>query len=106
MKEENNTGIAGVHAFLRGEPIVVGEQLVKVALQRYPLRSTSRRGFIIVIGDWLVRLSDDDAGRWTVQRLPQSAGVARELLHEHVLRAVRLPDGWDVLECAACGMEW
>jgi len=106
MNKENNPGIAGVRAFLRGEPISVQEQLVKVALQRYPLRSTSRRGFVVVIGDWLVRLADDAAGHWTVQLLPQSAAVARELLHEHVLRAVRLPDGWDVLECPSCGMEW
>ena len=100
--------IANQHlsAFLRGHPIRVREALIASVLGRYPLRSASRRGFVIVVSDWLVRLAEDEPGRWTVQLLPQSASVARELFHEHVVRAVRLPDGWDVIECTRCGMEW
>jgi hypothetical protein len=78
---------------------------VQDAIVRFRVRSASRRGFVIIVGDWLVRLTDD-TGTWVAHNLPPPVGIARELLHEHMLTPVQLSDGWDVLECAACGMEW
>ena len=105
MRPDHHTAYDHLVRFVRGDPVPVHEQLVTTMLGRYALRSSSRRGFVIVVGDWLVRVADHRS-QWTVQKLPQHAGVAREFGHQHVLRTVELPEGVEVLECIGCGSEW
>ena len=65
-------------------------------LRRYPLRCSSRRGFTIVVGPHLVRLSEV-AGTWLAERLPMPASVGAHPAHLHSIVPIALPDGWCVL---------
>jgi hypothetical protein len=102
---QTSNAIDRLNAFLTGNRVPINEEFVQDALSRYRVRSASNRGFVIIVGDWLVLLSDETE-RWTAQKLPWSAGIARELGHVHSIRAIPLCDGAEVLQCVACGSEW
>ena len=88
---------------LRVGPARVSEEQVLALLRLHPVRSASRRGFVLCAGSQLLRLTEDVG--WTAERLPMLAGVADEPGHQHALVPVQLSD-WDVLVCVGCGSEW
>jgi len=93
-------------SFVLGEPVTVDGDVAENALRRYRVRSESRRGYVLVVGGALVRLSEDDLGVWTMQKLPHPSWIAEEPTHQHAISPVTLSDGWDVLVCSECGREW
>ena len=94
-----------VSDFVRGSPVAVSASFAAAAVRHFERVSESRRGYVLVVGHWLVRLSEDDCG-WVVQRLPQSPVAALSREHLHSISPLTLPDGWDMLVCAECGREW
>ena len=82
---------------------IVSHRAVRALVTAFPVVSDSRRGYVIVIGDWLVRLTEEK-GDWWIERLPQSPVLARG--HVHSITPVTLNDGHDLLECHGCGREW
>jgi hypothetical protein len=105
MNYQTKQAIARLDAFLAGYPVSVNERFVQEAIRQYRIRSTSLRGFVLVIGNWLVLLAEH-AGAWTAQKLPWPPEIATQLGHQHSIATTRLPDGKDVLQCVTCGSEW
>ena len=73
------------------------------SLRRHKVRCASRRAYVIIVADWLIRLSEDTNG-WQAQKLDATPEVAELLDHQHYLT----PDAHDqdVLLCRECGLEW
>lgn len=69
------------------------------------MRCASQRGYVILLGSSLVRLTETNDG-WQAVRLTVPSTRALNAMHEHAVRVVTLCDGWDVLVCEACGTEW
>jgi hypothetical protein len=74
-------------------------------ISAYPCRSKCPRGYVIVIGDRLVRVRH---GRpWCVAApLPMPASVGADLRHQHVLVPVGDAGRWVGWVCVDCGSEW
>jgi len=94
-----------VSGFLRGSPTIVSPSFAAALLVNFHRRSDTQRGYVLVVGHWLVRLTEED-GEWTAQRLPQPPGIAETPGHTHTVYPVTLKNGWDVLVCDECGSEW
>jgi hypothetical protein len=94
-----------VCAFVRGTPVKVHPQIVSALLRNFQRVSESRRGYVVVVGHWLVRLTEEDDG-WIAQRLPQCPAAALSAAHLHSVSPVTLADGWEILYCPECGREW
>jgi hypothetical protein len=88
---------------LLGDRVRLSEHAVVQLLREYQLRSATIRGFVLVAGSHLIRLSDEDG--WWAERLPFAASVAEEPGHRHSLMPLQLSQG-DVLVCVGCGSEW
>jgi len=87
--------------FRRAVPIDV--DLVPRLLLHYTVRSASRRGFIIVMDGWLVRLTDE-SGPWTAELLHVDPTVGLDPQHEHSIAPVVGDE--HILTCVTCGSEW
>jgi hypothetical protein len=61
--------------FVRGSAVAVSASFAAAAVRHFARVSESRCGYVLVVGHWLVRLSEDEHG-WVVQRLPQSPALA------------------------------
>jgi hypothetical protein len=94
-----------VLGLLLGQRVKISMQVGYALLHQYHLRSASRRGYVIIVGNRLVRIGDEPSF-WTLELLPWPAHIADEEGHEHRLAPYRMSDGWDVLCCATCGTEW
>ena len=94
-----------VSDFVRGAPVAISTSFAAGVVRHFARVSESRRGYVLIVGHWLVRLSDDEHG-WVMQRLPQSPAAAMSRDHLHSVSPETLQDGWDILICRECGREW
>ena len=104
-QDQERSVYRAVTDFMRGSPVVVSKAFASGVLQQFRRVSERRRGYVLIAGHWLVRLTEEDEG-WVVQRLPQAPVAALNPEHLHSISPVTLKDGWDVLICSECGREW
>jgi hypothetical protein len=105
MNQNQESVYRDVTDFVRGAPVTISPAFTAALLREFHRISESRRGYVLVIGPWLVRLTEED-GTWTAQRLPQPPWVAEDPEHTHSVYPITLKDGWDILVCSECGREW
>ena len=105
LQEISSGSTGGLWRRTAGTQFRIDEPAARKLLLTHRVQSSSRRGSVLVLGNVLVRLSDE-SGVWVVTVLPWEAGRAEVPGHEHHISAYRMPDGYEVLYCMTCGTEW